>query len=289
MQLKPVRTLDVERPMASGHTFVSAASGLVMTGGHIYVAADDACEIAVFDAAGDAPGRLFPIIADELPRDAAERKKKKPDFEILVHLPESGENGALIALGSCSKKRRMRGAVIALGRNGLPGDIRLIDLAPLCELIEPMVGEINLEGALVEGDRLLLFNRGNARAPECCVIETGLGTLLDGSVTDATPIARFTLPAINGVPLTVTDACMTAGSIVLSAAAEASDDSYADGAIAGAALVRLDADFQMTGIDPIDPPQKVEGVSLGSDGALYCVTDADDPDCPAMLYRVFIA
>lgn len=275
--------------MAPGHAFVSAASGLVLAGGHIYVAADDACEIAVFDLGGDVPGQLFTIIADELPRDAGERKKKKPDFEILVHLPESGEIGALLALGSCSKKRRMRGAVIALGGDGLPGDIRLIDLAPLCEIIEPMVGEINLEGALVEGDRLLLFNRGNARAPESCVIEIGLAALLDGSVTDATPIARFTLPEINGVPLTVTDACKTAGGILLSAAAEASDDSYADGAIAGAALVRLDADFQMTGIDPIDPPQKVEGVALGGDGALYCVTDADDPDCPAVLYRALMA
>ena len=57
----------------------SAASGLVRTGGHIYVAADDERELAVFPAAGDAPGRLVRFLPGELPADPEERKRDKPD------------------------------------------------------------------------------------------------------------------------------------------------------------------------------------------------------------------
>lgn len=293
MELEPVRTLTVERPMASGHAFLSAASGLVVVGDTFYVVADDARELAVFALGNDAPGRLFELIPGSLPHDAAARKKQKPDFEILLHLPkagsagdEGGDSGALLALGSGSKKKRMVGALIGLSRERLPGNVRIIDLAPLYAMIAPLVAEVNLEGAVVAGDRLLLFNRGNQDAPESCIIETSLAALLAGCAVDARPAARFTLPAIDGMRLTVTDAAMLPDGFLLSAAAEATDNAYADGALAGAALVGLNAHLAITGIERIEPAIKIEGIAIGPADELLCVTDADNPDCPAVLYRV---
>lgn len=288
MRLTPLRTLTVERPMASGHAFLSAASGLVVAGPYIYVAADDARELAVFDLGGDAAGRLFELIPGALPSDAKDRKKQKPDFEILLHLPQIGDHGSLLALGSGSKRRRMVGVLVALGSDGLPRDVRLIHLAPLYAQIEPLVDGVNIEGALVLGDRLLLFNRGNAAAPESCVVETWLPDMLAGVGTSVQLVTRFTLPEINGVPLTVTDACATPDGFMLSAAAEATDDSYADGELAGAALVRLDTGFAIISVEPIESTVKVEGIALAPDDRLLCVTDADDPDQPSILYNGLI-
>ena len=86
-------TLDVPRA-AGGGRYVSAASGLVRTGGHMYVAADDERELAVFPATGDAPGRLVRFLPGELPADPEERKRDKPDVEALALLPAGPGAGA---------------------------------------------------------------------------------------------------------------------------------------------------------------------------------------------------
>lgn len=292
MQLTPLRTLTVERPLASGNSFLSAASGLVLLGSHICVVADDERLLAIFPADGSAPGRLIELLPGKLPRDAKKRKKQKPDFEMLVQLPPAAGHGArpLLALGSGSRAKRMQAALVMLTDDGGADTIRIIDLAPLYASIEPLVGELNLEGVTIDGDRLLLFNRGNMRQPETHIVATSLAALLAGKPPIAVLAKTLTLPAIAGVPLTVTDACQLAdGKILLSAVAEVTDDSYADGEVRGAAFVRLDAALDVVSVEMIEPAQKVEGIALAANGDLLCVTDADDPEQPSMLYRVALA
>lgn len=297
MQLTHLRDLAVDAPLASGHAFLSSASGMVVCGGALYVVADDARHLGVFDLATMEPGRLVPLIAGDLPRDAVARKKLKPDFEILLALPREGRAEAagirLLALGSGSTARRMRGAVIDLPGSDAPAphalaNVRLIDLQALFAAIAPLVPEINLEGAVLRGDELLLFNRGNMEHPASQIIGVPLAALLDGGPLAAILHAELVLPDVAGVPLTVTDACMLAsGEILLSTVAEATDNSYADGALVGAAIVALGADLQVQAIAPLEPPLKVEGLSAQAmpDGVhLLCVTDADDPDHASGLF-----
>lgn len=281
MQLTHLRDLTVETALASGHRFLSAASGLVVRGSSLYVVADDAHCLAVFDLDAAAPGRLIQLIPGALPLDAAQRKRMKPDFEILLALP--GSTGTrLLALGSGSTAQRMRGAIIELPASGAPAMVRLIDLQPLFAALTPLVAEINLEGAVLRQDRLLLFNRGNMARPASQVLEVPLAAVLASTAVVATLRAELHLPLLAGVPLTVTDACaLDDGRILLSAVAEATADSYADGALRGAALVELDAAFRVRRTQPLEPSIKVEGLAAqaGPDGLnLLCVTDADDPD-----------
>jgi hypothetical protein len=266
---------------------------MVVCGPALYVVADDAQCLGVFDLGAMGPGRLIALIAGDLPRDAAERKRQKPDFEILLALP-AASGTCLLALGSGSTAQRMRGAVIELPDHNAPAphapaNVRLIDLQPLFAALAPLVPEINLEGAVLRGDQLLLFNRGNSAYPASQIIAVPLATLLKGGPIIATLRARLTLPTVSGVPLTVTDACqLESGHILLSAVAEATDNSYADGALVGAAIVELDADLNVRAIEPLDPTLKVEGLSaqIMADGVhLLCVTDADDPDQASGLYR----
>ncbi|MCZ8370087.1 MAG: hypothetical protein O9293_09000 [Porphyrobacter sp.] len=288
MQLTHICDLAVDTLLPSGHAFLSAASGMVACGSALYVVADDAQCLGVFDLEGAAPGRLIPLIAGYLPVDAAERKKRKPDFEILLAVP-CAAGIRLLALGSGSTGRRMRGVVVDLPGDDAPASVRVIDLQSLFAAIVPLVPEINLEGAVLRGEELLLFNRGNSAHPASQIIAVPLAEVLSGGPITARLRAGLRLPTVSGVPLTVTDACLLAsGHILLSAAAEATDNSYADGALVGAAIVELGADLAVRRVEPLDPVLKVEGLSaqIMADGAhLLCVTDADDPDAASGLYR----
>lgn len=301
MKLKHLRDLAVDTPLPSGHAYLSAASGMVVCGDALYVVADDAQCLGVFDlggpelasaGAGAGPGRLIPLIAGDLPGDAAARKKLKPDFEVLLALP-CAAGTRLLAMGSGSTGQRMRGVVVDVPADDAPVNVRVIDLRALFAAIAPLVPEINLEGAVLRGDELLLFNRGNSAHPASQVIAVPLAEVLaevlEGGCVAARLCAQLRLPDVAGVPLTVTDACLLeSGHILLSAAAEATDNSYADGALVGAAIVELGADLAVLWVEPLDPVVKVEGLSaqIMADGVhLLCVTDADDPDAASGLYR----
>lgn len=288
MQLTQLRDLSVDAPMPSGHAFLSAASGMVVRGTTLYVVADDAHGLGVFDLGGTTPGRTIPLIAEGLPKDAAARKKQKPDFEVLLALPEAHGAG-LLALGSGSTAQRMRGAVIDLPDDTGPARVRVIDLRPLFAAITPLVPEVNVEGAVLRGeDDLLLFNRGTMTHPAAHIFAVPLAAVLAGGAITPRLCATLSLPMCAGVPLTVTDACrLEDGRILLSTVAEATADSYADGALVGAAIVALDADLNVRMVAPLEPVLKVEGLSARatSDGIhLLCVTDADDPDRAAGVY-----
>lgn len=292
MHLTHIRDLLVETPLSSGHAFLSAASGMVVQGNLLCAVADDEHCLALFALGNSEPGKLVRLIDDDLPKDAAQCKKVKPDFEILLALPSANLPGAaegrMLALGSGSTPQRMRGAIIDLpAKDGKPG-VRLIDLQPLFAAIAPLVPEVNLEGAVLNEDQLLLFNRGNMQFPASHILAVPLAAVLDGGPVLASLCALLTLPMVSGVPLTVTDACrLDNGHILLCAVAEATADSYADGALVGAAIVELDAQFNLLAVEPLEPTLKVEGIAarLTDEGVhLLCVTDADDPNCAAGLY-----
>ena len=281
MQLTHIRYLDTTEPLAAGHAFLSAASGLVQIGDTLCVVGDDEQHLVVFNQNEVAPGRLIRLLPGDLPRKKKKRKAVKPDFEILFQLPEGG---LICAMGSGSTPQRMRSAIIDLDS----ATVTLIDLQPLFAALAPLVAEINLEGAVVRGDRLLLFNRGNMANPETCIFETALVTVTSSEVAEVTLLKRLILPFVDDVPLTVTDACsLGGGQFILSAVAEVTDDSYADGDILGAAIIVLNTHFDVIAVEPIEPILKIEGIIARrseSGVELLCVSDADDPDTPSSLY-----
>jgi hypothetical protein len=290
MKLTYIRNLDVTDPLASGHPFLSAASGLVRIGDTLCVVGDDEQHLAVFNQNDNGPGRLLRLLPGDLPRKAKKRKKLKPDFEILFQLPspDKGGSGLICAMGSGSTPQRMRGVIIELDT----GSVTVLDLQPLFAALSPLVAEINLEGAVVRGDRLLLFNRGNMSNPETCIFETALAAVTGNEPFEARLVKTLLLPLVGGAPLTVTDACsLSDGRYLLSAVAEVTDDSYADGDILGASIIMLDADLDVIAIDRLEPTLKIEGISairtaMGAE--LLCVSDADDPDTPSSLYSAIL-
>lgn len=264
------------------HLRLSAASGLVQRGQDLWVVADDALTLHRYDLDGTWLSELT-LLPGTLPADEKKRKKRKPDFEALLALPD----GALLALGSGSKEQRQRGCCVR-------GDaVQVIDLAPLYEVLAEQFQELNVEGAVIHGQHLILAQRGNGAGGENALVfldlTQALADIAEGRLTSTG--LRHSLPVnlgeLDGVPLSLTDLCVSpSGQLHFSAAAEATDSTYLDGQCMGSVLGRFTADFAVEWVKPLTPVVKIEGLAFQSDGRLLLVADADDPEQPAPLFAL---
>jgi hypothetical protein len=269
LQLSMVARLDV-----------SAASGMCALADRLCVVADDETFLAQYAFDGAPLGRVA-LFGDVLPEAHDARKRRKPDLEALALLPD----GRLLALGSGSTPRRERGALIDPARGWT---VRPIDLAALYAELRAALPELNVEGAVVVGERLVLLQRGNGRARANARVELDLGRVLAaleaGTLAASTLIAvtAVALPDLAGVPLSFTDAAVHGGRVLFTAAAEDTDDTYQDGACTGSVVGELHGG-RVLWVQPLLPACKLEGISCADD-RLWLVADADDRGTPAPLY-----
>lgn len=240
---------------------------------------DDAFAIARVDL-GSFEVRVVPLRGD----GAALAKMAKPDFEAAA----MDMDGAVWLVGSGSTERR---CVIAR----VDVDVASITLHERPTLFDAvsaaagLSGRPNVEGAVIDRDAVHLFHRGAGAQPSVRV-SLALEALTGGAPT---VIARqaFELGALEGVPLSFTDATRVGETIFFLAAAEATDNAIDDGRVAGSVIGRLGED------DTIWAPLvdergdavacKAEGVVVDEDlrGA-WAVTDPDDAASPALLLRI---
>ncbi len=267
----------------------------------MYVVADDEHHLGVFAAADHRlAGRLVRVRRGVLPSAKEARKRRKPDFESLVALPPFGAYtyGAIFAIGSGSKPNRRSAVLLALNADGSAhGAPRTVSLQKWFTRLQREFGEVNLEGAFVQGENLTLLQRGNKSNPRNACVRIPLAPVLDAiakrrsvSPPRFAGVTDFDLGAFDGAPLCFTDgAALPAGGFVFTAVAEATQDSYTDGECVGAAIGIIDADDRLRALWRLDPPLKVEGIEARVTGKgleLTVVTDADRASVPAQLLTV---
>lgn len=298
-----------------GQAWLSAASGLVCAHDRVYVVADDEHHLAVYRNRV-APGTLHRLVDGDLPGKTKARKKAKADFESLFLLTprhvgtrqlSSGRGPAgpaqdwagqpaslLVALGSGSRPQRCAGVVLALDSQGefMATPPRLFDLGPLFRPLRAALGDVNIEGAMVVGDALLLLNRAVDGRSANALVRFDLADLfdaMDGLDREPRPraIRDYALGSLDGVALGFTDgAALPDGGWVFTAAAERRDDSVADGECAGSVVGRVDAAGTLQGLHRLAQPLKAEGIAVRAQGGslrICLVTDADDPLQPSRL------
>lgn len=298
IKLRKIRELSLDSASAAQRAHhVSAASGLVAVGDFLYVVTDDEHHLAVFSATGVGEGDLVRIFPGDLPHERRARKADKPDLEVLTRLPPFAGHpyGALLALASGSRPNRRTGVVLPLDAAGVIARApRRIDLAGVYACLDRQFPALNIEGATVTDDALILLQRGSRTHPTHATIHLSLPHVLDALGTGDTlgtagPIAvhMLDLGAIDGIPLCFTDgAALVDGRIVFTAVAEDSVDTYEDGPFKGAAIGLLGSDGHLQRIERVEPPHKIEGISASLDGEtirLLLVTDADDANVPSLL------
>jgi hypothetical protein len=297
-------------PSTDRPAHVRAGSGLATVPGGIALVQDDANFIAVVRP-GEGRARAIPLPAGEggLRQFDARRgnKKYKLDLEACVAV-DTDAGTLLLALGSGSKRRREY-VVFVRGWEAQQPDVTVVHVPRLYESLRrerAFAGsELNVEGAIYLGDRLRLFGRGNGAVrddvrPVNATCDLDWPSLLahfdapDRSPPPApTTILRYELGTLGGVPLTFTDGAVWRGSMLYSAAAEASPDATRDGRVTGSAIGVIDESGGARWTPLLDPSGaafvgKVEGVAA-ADGAgdrVYAVVDADDPDAASILCTV---
>jgi hypothetical protein len=207
----------------------------------------------------------------------------------------------LLVLGSGSLPSRERVAV--LEASGVSRVVEARELYAALRALPELTGcTLNVEGALLDGSRVALYSRGNAGALSSTGFDLSveleaveLMRYLDGAsaaVPTLKSVQRYRLGAVEGVRLTLTDVALREGVRYFVAAAEASPDAIADGAVLATSFGLLDGGPRYTlivGEDGAPLRDKVEGLAAGeSDDAWLAVTDPDDVSRPAELLTLQI-
>jgi hypothetical protein len=186
-------------------------------------------------------------------------KRLKPDLEAACAVDAGGRPGTLL-LGSGSLPDRTRAALVSEGPDR--PRVTTADLTSLYDVVGRALGvpaaRRNLEGACVVGAHLRWFQRGDRRRGVVdASVDVDLAALLTAIAGDADlaavplgDVRRYDLGAIGAledaggaVPLGITDAVvLDGGRVLVSAAAEDTDDPVADGPVSAAALAVLDGE-----------------------------------------------
>ena len=289
---------------------VRAASSIAWIGDRIALVQDDSNFVAMVQPT---TGTVQPIA---LPRgegglrnfdDGRGNKKYKLDLEACVALPGQHES-SLLAFGSGSKKRRRNVATIDRWTNAEPR-VRLHDATTLYERLEAEVAfagsDMNIEGALVSGNCIRFFGRGNGKPKNgllplnatCELTIDQLFGYLENTIDVAPPepisVVQYDLGQLNDIVLGFTDATSMGDNTLFSAAAEVSADASEDGPVGGSVLGTIDARGVVRYTVLVDQSgrpfmEKVEGVVLSKTDATraFIVIDPDDVTRPGALCEV---
>lgn len=309
-RIRARHALHYTDPRSDLPPFVRAASSLTWFADRLAVVQDDTLLVALIDP------DTFSVEAVELPlrADGARtfdkkqgNKKYKADFEAAV---SSSLGGAptLFAFGSGSHQNRESVAVLSQHANGWQS--RIVHVPALYTGMRAVQGflssELNLEGALLIGDRLRLFQRSNgaalsADAPVCCAtcdldwpaLLAHLAAPHEAPAPLPQDIRHYDLGLADDGRLTFTDAALLPdATIAFSASAENSPNAYDDGEVTGSALGKLDGERALLCplLDERGSPvrEKVEGLAFARESTrrAYVVFDPDDHRKPACLAEV---
>jgi hypothetical protein len=282
-----------------GAAWVRAGSALARFGKRLMMVQDDALWLAWWDELGVLRAEPLPADGTGPGQRLFDDKRRKPDFEAAVVLGER-----LFVFGSGSLSSRERVAVLEAS-----GSARIVDAT---ELYAALRGEaslagrqLNIEGALLDGSRVVLYSRGNGAA---LAGEAGFDASVELDAAElerylaaprVTPlptlgrIEQYRLGSVDSVRLTLTDAAVHAGKRYYVAAAEASPDAIADGPVVGTSFGVLDADPRYSLIEAEDGSllcDKVEGLAVGESADEWlAITDPDDTSRPAELLVLRVA
>jgi hypothetical protein len=285
---------------------VRAASGLAWAGDKLAVIQDDANFIAMVDVvsgqvdaltlpAGVSGSRLFDIERGN--------KSDKQDLESLISSTLADGTPALIAFGSGSTLQREHIVIVSLAPGAMPQVVHAPELYSALRTCRAFAGsELNVEGAVRQGDCVRLFGRGNgdesAHVPRmstsCDLHWNALLKYLDSPSTTLPPvptnIIQYELGHLEGIRITFTDAAEFAGvskpALLYVGTAEASADVVVDGPVEGSVLGMMSGSLNEPGVRYTEIrnvagerlPAKVEGVAVGdvARGQVFVVVDADN-------------
>lgn len=288
MKLVKLRTLTTKNKTAKSRlSAVCAASGLVYYKNNWVVVADDENHIALFPKENGSKGVLKKILSDKLPTNSALRKKQKADLESLCITPLG-----LLIVPSGSKSNRVFGSLLTFKKSNAISSSK-IDFSKLYSHLENFFTELNIEGAVILKDQLVLAQRGNGKSGRNALIILNLKKALRSlqkksnlSAKTFKAILDVKLPKIKNISCGLTDLCVSEGRLFFSAAAEDGDDTYLDGTCTGSIIGEISSNGKLLWFKKVSSSIKFEGIwakRVKDKLIFYLVNDDDNPKKPASL------
>jgi hypothetical protein len=276
---------------------VRAGSALASLGaGRLAVVQDDASFLALVDLA---TGRVDDVPFPASPSgerqfdDLRGNKKRKLDLEATLAVGD----GSVVAFGSGSSELRER---IVLVHEGIVNIVDANELYAAMRAARAFSGsELNVEGAALDGDDVVFFQRGNGAgeavdATARVDARALLAHLRGGGPCPALrAIVQWDLGTTKtGVRLTFTDGARSPHGLAFLACAEDCPDATRDGPVSGVCIGRLDDGAEkceiadVLGEDGAPLLDKAEGLAFVDSRRAYVVIDKDDPALPSELLEI---
>lgn len=300
--LVPLRYSSGADPQNDVPDHVRAASAIRRHHGRLVIVQDDVNVLALRHDGGHVEPLLLPLGPGGHRSFGEDRgnKQLKMDLEACTPLPD----GRLLALGSGSSSQRE--SLVILDREGRVEHREAAAFYAGLRAQTAFAGsELNIEGALLVKDELLLFQRGNGashgeRSPVNAIGAIDLTDMIrwldaSGPVPELKRIVVAELGSLFGVRLGFTDAALTAdGRVAVLVCAEASEDVIRDGAVTGCRFGYIEGDvLRMANV--VEPGGRIATIKLegiesrdGTSSEFDVVTDLDRPNEPAMLGRLAV-
>jgi len=270
----------------------TSASGLQRVKDTYFIVGDGSTELSRLDLNFKLLGNTH--LYDPVPTDAQPGAKKlKRDLEVVMKLEHNGRV-ELLCFGSGSKSP-LRDVIYRLdvtdpSNPGKVSEVSTVSLYNAFRDVPDIVGteKLNVEGACVFGDKLLIFQRGN-RAGINPIIELGLDSFIAYVNDSSKPppsfkVHKVQLPFLWENPAGFSDAVIWNGMILFSASVEVKNPGGAGTNATFFGLVRLGAEKPEWCVPVTDDKGevlriKVEGLSIVSekDGS-FVIDSVTDPD-----------
>jgi len=266
---------------------IGSASGLIYKDNTLFLIADNSSILYEYNIERSSL-ETYPLL--EANEDAVKKnipKKIKPDFESIAVF---GENCYIFGSGSTENRNKM--IHFDINKKEKIAETDVTDLYLVMQNfgnIKP--DEFNIEGAIYNGEKWFLFNRGNA-GPR----KNGIFTIAGKNLTDDFSVLfnSYTLPKIKGIESTFTDAVMVRDKIYFLATVENTQSTYEDGIVYGTFIGRLDVEkMKIDYTQKISDKHKFEGLSvlLEEEKSIefYLCEDNDTETLESNIYKLTLA
>jgi hypothetical protein len=258
---------------------IGAASGLWYQNDELYLISDNSTYLYHYKIASK---QLHKIPLVNNPQENIP-KKEKPDLEAIT-----AKRDQLVIIGSGSTQQRNRIFTYKLHTK----ETKQKDWTALFSSIQTELNitpsELNIEGIILQGENIYLFQRGNGVTAKNGIIK------LRDNISD--PLPQFypiTLPTINGITASFTDAVLVEDTIYFLAAAEDSNSTFHDGTIAGSMIGTIDSTtLTLKHTEVISLTHKFEGLTFykkeNNTLELLLCEDPDSEDLETNIYHLVI-
>lgn len=227
---------------------ISAASGLLFSQNVLFIISDSSSFLYQYDLEKNLLLK-FPLV-----KDPAENipKQDKLDLESITQ-----HGNQIIILGSGSTEKRSTMFTLDLSTDALQTQ----DLKPLYQQLKTVSelndAQFNIEGAIYANETLVLFQRGNSEESQNGIF------IVPNNQKDNIRFIPITLPTLDGIETTFTDAILVNDKIYFLACAENTASTYEDGEILGSILGIMHAPtLEIIDVTLLSDHQKFEGITL---------------------------